>query len=316
MKSMIKDWEKSLNKLSNNFTTNEYMPNWIKGKLLKEDLSLVKEISFEKVSFPNLKGSATKIKGLNILSGLQSLHKKNCLTLFRAIRFPTIYRMHNSIYNFGFTILNYEQERILALYKNKDYISKRRNIQKDKNFWIQPQERVVKGLPVFYLINDALQIHRAFRNKLDRVLIIAIYIPFNLIKKGKIKIYANLDIELDYKNNKRDVEIKDFVNKNGYYFIDTSALNLKGINLYELYLKRLSFNMKKANGNGINRRAFLLDIYKINHTDARIKKLRGDLPILKKYHYFLNGFFGDYNLFGRRPFEYLPYACYEVKRKI
>ncbi len=313
MKSMIKYWEKSLNKLSGNFTTNEYMPKKIKNKLLKENTSLSKDLTFKKINFPKLKNSAGKIKGLNILSELQSINKKGCLTLFRAIRFPTIYRIHKSVYDLGFTISNYEQERILDLYRSKNYISKRKEIRNDENFWVQPQERVVKGLPFFYLVNDALQIHRAFRNKIDRVMIIVIHIPFNLIKKEKVRFYANLDIDENYKNN-QDVELKDFVKKKGCYFLDTPSLNLKGINVYEIYMKKLSFNMKRNNELGISQKFFLLDICKININEGKIKKLRNDLKTLEKYNSFLYGFFGDYNLFGRRPSEFLPYSCHEIKK--
>ncbi len=165
------------------------------------------------------------------------------------------------------------------------------------------------------MINDAIQIHRAFRSNSDRVLVAVIHIPFSLIKNDKIKIYANLDIDTDYSNNKEDFELKDFIKKNDHYFLDNSALNLKGINAYELYIKKIPFNIKDNHKKGISQRFFLLDLYKLKQDKKEIKELREDLKTLKKNNYFLQGFFGDYNVFGRRHTEFLPSICYEVKNK-
>lgn len=300
-----------MQKLSGNLMTNEYMPAELKNKLLKEDASCEKKISFEDVYFPNLKGFPGEIGGLNILSGLQKISKKDCLTVFRAIRFPTHKRIFEMLSKLGCTVPNYEQERILKLYKNKGYISERDKIQNNRNFQTQPQERVVRGLPVFSLINDALQIHRAWRDSKDRVAMVAIHIPYKLLRKGELKIYANTAIDLDHDNAQYDFEIKDFVRKNGVWDFDFKSLQTRGIDLHEMYLKNLPWTLGECGELGIKQEFFLLYIYEIRDRN-KIGKLFKNTKILKENRYFLHGFFGDQNVFGRRPSKFLPYKCRKV----
>jgi len=207
---MLKNWKKQLEKLSGNLTTNEYMPQHIAKLLLEEDNSLKSELIFKEIFFPKLQGILGEIEGLNILAGLQKFNNKDCLTLYRAVRFPTHKRIYEMLFEYGGAIPNFEQERILELYNDKKYQSKRNKIQKDKNFWVMPQERVVPGLPMFALVNDALQIHHAFRGKKDKVAMVVIHIPYKLFGK-KIKLIANPAIDLDYDNCERDCEITDFI---------------------------------------------------------------------------------------------------------
>ncbi len=184
-KKIRHSWKISLNKLSGNLTTNEYMPNEIKKKLIDEDLELINKLKFEEIKYPKLKDYKNNLVELNILSGLQNIKKKDCLTLFRAIRFPTIKRIFETIQTNGFATNNYEQERILKIYDNIKYIKKRNKINKDNLFQTIPQERVINGLPIFALVNDAIQIHKAYRATKDKILLVAIHIPFKLIKHKK-----------------------------------------------------------------------------------------------------------------------------------
>ncbi|MFX0138248.1 MAG: hypothetical protein ACFFDN_31695 [Candidatus Hodarchaeota archaeon] len=311
---MLNIWKKSLNKLSGTLTTNEYMPAKFKDLLLEEDSSLKNKLQLKELKFPSLNGILGDIKGLNILAGLQKLEKKDCLTVFRAVRFPTYKRMFQMVSSKGFAILNYEQERILDLYKNEKYAKKRNEIQQDKNFWVQPQERVVNGLPVFYLINDAIQIHYSFRNKIDKMVIVAIYIPQKLLKEEKIKLIANSAIDLNFGNNERDIEIKDFILSEGKTRINQKSLQARGVDLQEMYTKDLPWNIQDCEKIGIKQDFFLLDIYEIKEKE-KIKKLFQDTKTLVKNRYFLHGFFGDQNIFGRRPSRYLPSACYSIEKK-
>lgn len=312
---MLKIWNKTLDKLSGNLTTNEYMPKKLKNILLDEDLSLKNELFFEELKFKPLSGVLNEIKGLNILSSLQNLKQKNCLTIFRAIRFPTYKRIYQMIYEQGYAVANYEQERILELYKNKQYTEKRKKIQKDNNFWTQPQERVVYGLPVFSLVNDALQIHYAFRNKIDKLAIVAIYVPYGLLKNKKVKLIANSAIDLDFNNKERDIEIQDYICKNETVKIDHEPLRARGVDLQEMYAKNLPWNIKNCEKLGIKQDFFILDIYEITN-QSKIKKLFKDTDTLTKNKDFLHGFFGDQNIFGRRSSRYLPSRCFKVNKKI
>lgn len=126
---MLKIWDKTLDELSGNLTTNEHIPKKLKNILLEDDLSLKDQVIFKESKFKPLPGVLSQIKGLSILSSLQNLKKKNCLTVFRAIRFPTYKRIYQMVYEQGYAVQNYEQERILELYKSKKYTKKRRSIQ-------------------------------------------------------------------------------------------------------------------------------------------------------------------------------------------
>ncbi len=311
-KDLQENWKKQLRELSENLTTNGAMPQHLADKLLEEDLSLKDKLSFTEVDSPKLGGKLDEVEGLNVLAGLQSkTHKEGCLTLFRAVRFPTYKRMHGLVYGGGYVVSNYEQERILEFYQDENYIQKRDSIKADDRFWTQPQERVVNGLPLFSLVNDALQIHRAYRGEDDQMVIIALHIPQKLIESRKIKLIANTAIDLDYTNDDRDFEIKDFWKDNGTYEIDFEALRARGIDLHEMYTRDLPLDSKEAKALGITQDFFLLDIYRIKDQDP-INALFEDTKLLKENKYFLHGFFGDQNIFGRRKSCYLPYKCYKI----
>jgi len=142
-------------------------------------------------------------------------------------------------------------------------------------------------------------------------MIVAIHIPIGLIKTNKIKIFANTAIDLDYNNFERDFEIKDFVCEKGVYFVDYNSLRLRGIDLHESYAKGLPWNLKGCEKMGIKQDFFLLDICKISRAEE-INKLKENTKLLNKNKFFLHGFFGDQNIFGRRVSEYLPKVCYKV----
>lgn len=312
---MLKEWEKTTTDLSGNLTTNEYLPPEIREKLLKEDLSLINQLDLKEINFPYPCKELANIKGMNILSGLQKKNKNNCLTVYRTVRFPTTYRTWKTINEKGISMSNYEQERILSLYTNEKYNSAREKIRENKNFWFQPQERVVDGLPVFSLVNDALQIHYAYRNNMDKVLMIMGHIPYELIKNKKISLTANTAIDYDYDNNKRDYELKEFVKKDGHYQIDYKSLRAKGIDLHEMYIQNLPFTLKEHKELGIEQKFYLIDIYEINQKDKQIRELFDNSKKLIENEYFLHGFFGDHNIIGRRPSKWMPFTCHEVKLK-
>ncbi|MFA6099458.1 MAG: hypothetical protein WC750_01095 [Patescibacteria group bacterium] len=289
------------------------MPERIKNILLDEDLSLGNKYRLEKVKFPKSLGILGKIRGMDILAGLQKLHKPGHLTVFRAIRFPTNKRIFKAIFENGCALPNFEQERILELYHDPKYVQKRKGIQKDRNFWVQPQERVVNGLPVFHLVNDAIQIHHAFRHERDRVLVIALYLPYALLKNKNIHLISNSAIDLNYSDQSRDFEIQDFVFDGQRVQVALEPLMARGIDLHEMFIKNLPWDIKGCDRFGIKQDYYLLDIHRIKD-DKKIKKLRSDTKILLKNNNFLHGFFGDQNVFARRASKYLPFACFKIER--
>lgn len=311
---MINKWKEQLRKLSGNLTTNQVMPGYLIEKLLEEDLSLKDKLIFSKTDFPEISRECQAIGGLNIIAGLQNIQKDGHLTLFRSIRFPTYKRIFEVVYDKGYAVLNYEQERILELYENKDYIQKREEIKNNPLFSTQPQERVVAGLPLFCLANDALQIHHAFRGEEDSVVMVVIHIPHELLETRKIRLISNPAIDVDYDNGDRDFEIKDFMKKDIKNIIDFRALRARGIDLHEMYSSDLPWQINEAENLGIKQDFFLLDIYKLND-DVRIKELKENTQLLKENSYFLHGFFGDQNVFGRRASGYLPMRCQKISRK-
>lgn len=313
LEEMLGKWEESTKSRSGNLTSNENLPKDIRKKLLREDVSLINELTFEKVNFSYPCEELKNIEGMNIISGLQKINKKGCLTFFRAIRFPTVYRIWRTIHKMGLSTSNYEQERLLFLYGNDKYMTKRRQIQQDPIFWIQPQERVIHGVPIFGLVNDAIQIHRAYRNEIDKVLMDVIHLPLELIKSRKVKLTANTAIDVDYDNVERNYEITNFRKRKNGHYIDYRTLRAKGIDLNEMYITKIPFDLKGHREFGIEQKFFILDIYRINLHDIQFQKLFNNSKVLRDNEYFLHGFFGDHNIFGRRPSEYLPFECQEVK---
>lgn len=309
---LLKAWKRQLGESSGNLTTNAAMPVSIANKLLEDNPQLKEEVALEEIFFPKFReNKLDALEGLHILAGLQSKNKKDCLTLFRAVRFPTYKRMH-ALLTYGFTISNYEQERILELYKNADYTKKRTANQADERFWVQPQERVVDGVPVFALANDAIQIHRAFRGKEDKLALVVLHVPREHLEAGKIRLIANTAIDFDYKNADRDIPIRDFMEKDGFFQIDYAALRARGVDLHEMYSQDLPLTKVDAEALGIEQEFFLIDLYEVEGMEA-MNVLEADTQILKENKWFLHGLFGDQNIFGRRKTKHLPYRCYSLK---
>lgn len=309
---IIDQWRKSLEGMSGSLTTNGAMPAEIIEELLKEDFSLKEKLFFEEVSIPKFNGILSSVPGLDILAYLQKKTQKDCLTLFRAVRFPTYRRIYEMVSHSGYAVSNHEQERILKFYQHEDYSLKRKEIAKDFRFWTQPQERVVHGLPLFALVNDALQIHYSFRGDKDMVAIAITHIPYKLLAGKEIKLISNAALDLNYANEDRDYQINDFIKKEDRYELDYAALRLRGIDLHELYSKDLPFTIQEAEKIGIGQEFFLLDTYKIADEKA-MEALMRDTKILKENEYFLHGFFGDQNIFARRKAKYLPLRCKSVR---
>lgn len=308
---MVKNWKKQLLIPSGSLTTNASMPSFLIEKLLRSDKKIHSNFALEETQFPALKKPLSDIRGFSILAGLQKLSKLNHLTVFRAVRFPTKKRIHELVMHKGCAISNYEQSRILCIYNDPEYNRQRSCLKSNSLFWTQPQERVVSGLPVFALVNDAVQIHNAFRGSTDQVIIVVIHIPTSLIASRKVKFIANSAIDLDHSNSDRDFEIQSYIAENGIYKFDFNCALSWGVDLYEMYSRDLPWNLHASQKMRILQEFYLLDIYKIKDYSYMLKAL-SDRQILQDNQFFLHGFWGDQNIFGRRRSEYLPYRCRRI----
>jgi hypothetical protein len=311
---MLEQWRKQLQERSGSLTTNEVMPQRLAEKLLEEDEALKEQLVFEELHCAPLSNGLDAIPGLNILAGLQRSNKPDHFTVFRSLRFPTYKRMYDMVYSLGYAFSNYEQERILDLYLSNDYVQQREKIRSDYRFRGQLQERVVHGLPVFCLANDALQIHRSFRGDRDQVGLVALHIPKQLILSKKVTFIANTDIDTEYYDDTRDYFIEDYVEKENTFRVDYSALRARGIDLHEMYSKNLPLTLESAKALGIQQDFYLLEMSKI--IDA--EPLRGiwqDAQLLKDNQDFMHGFFGDHCAAGicRDPTQYVPVKCFKLK---
>lgn len=290
------------------------MPDNIIDELLEEDESLRDSLVFSDVQFPRLDGKLDAMDGLHIVAGLQDTTKQDCMTLFRAVRFPTIKRLHTMVREEGYSISNYEQERLGTLYEiDKKYWEERysRAMFGHPALGTQPQERIVHGLPLFALANDALQIHRGFRGEQDMVAMCAIHIPQKLIKSEKVSFIANTAIDVHYAKAERDHLIRDFRKRDGKLEFNFHALRARGIDLHEMYTKDLPMTLADGEAMGIDQQFFLLNIARITD-ETRMNELFADTKLLLDNEHFLHGFFGDQNIFARRRSAYLPMACQEV----
>lgn len=118
---------------------------------------------------------------------------------------------------------------------------------------------------------------------------------------------------MDYDNCERDFRINDFQKKDNSYAPDYKALRVRGIDLHEMYFKNLPFDLEGHKLLGIEQRFFLVDIYRIDLHNSRIRNL--SIEVLKEHEYFLHGIFGDQNIFGRGVTRHLPFQCHEVRTK-
>jgi len=194
---------------------------------------------------------------------------------------------------------------------------KRASLLNDPLFSFLPQERIVPGLPVFFNVNDAIHIHRAYRNDNDLIGIIVAFIPINLIKSDQIEFFSNYALVQNYSDSHGDKKITYFkqLKHNGQFIPYYSALNWEGNLVYEAYSKGIPLNIEESTKLGIEQKFFLLDIYKpdINTNEKKINDIDLTNELQESSLYFLYGFWGDDNIFMRRPSEYLPKTCYEVK---
>ncbi len=120
---------------------------------------------------------------------------------------------------------------------------------------------------------------------------------------------------MDYNNEERDFEINAYIYDNNQVKINLEPLFIRGIDLHEMYIKNLPWSIQGCKKYGIKQDYFLLDIYEIKK-DNEIKKQHQNTKTLLKYNYFLHGFFGDQNIFGRRASKYLPFKCRKIEKKV
>ncbi|WP_075343144.1 hypothetical protein [Tenacibaculum agarivorans] len=315
------NWDLMTSQPSGNYVSNLPLDEDLKELLLNNSINKVdfdKQVRLNEVKFDRLSKKIDTVTGLNILSGLQKLHKPDHLTVYRAIRFPTKTRIISMIKDRGISTLNYEHNRLMRIYENDEYMMKREQLMKDPRFSFQPQERVVPGLPVFFNINDAVHIHRAYRGEDDIIGIVTAFIPYNLIKQDTVEIYSNDAIVENYSDDSGDRKI-NYYNKNreGRVCPSYKALSVEGSQIYETYCKGIPEDLESCENLGIEFKYFLLKLYK-PQIDIKSKRINGvDISSeLAQYKLpFLYGFWGDDNIFMRRVSQFLPNSCYEITKK-
>lgn len=310
VKNMFIDWQLQLEDKAKSYTSSASMPADLIQKLVSDDPALEEKLSFKpfaKIPVEDFAKELDVFAGLSIVSYLQNINLPGFLTLYRAIRIPTFKRMFAAVSTEGFSVSNYEQERLLSIYENSEYKSERNELKKDSLFKTQVQERIVEGLPVFHYVNDAIQIHNSFRDMgFDSLLLSAIHIPFHLFEENKISLYANRAIDFDYMSKDGDVNINNFVMQDDFKncSIDVDRMRMSGLNLYESYIDGLPFGLEKNSKLGVKQSFYFLDLYSISG-------FKPHADLISKFD-FLPGFLGDFELFGRRKSEFVPLCAYEV----
>lgn len=321
-KKYISSWYKTSETPSGNYASNLPLDSDLLEKLLDGNISeeqLYDTVNLKQQKFPNLNNNLGKINGLDILSGLQDLGKSNCITIFRAVRFPTPKRIVEMVLEKGLSLLNYEHQRLVRIYEAEDYKLKRQELMRDPKFSFIPQERIVPGLPIFFNVNDSIHIHRAYRNENDLIGLIAAYIPIDIIKTDKIEIFTNYALVQNYSDNEGDKKINHFIklSGNGKYIPFYKALNLEGTLVYESYCNGIPESISSAEKLGIKQDFFLLETYmpEINIRKKSVNGIDISKSLINENPYFLYGFWGDDNIFMRRPSAYLPKRCYKIEKR-
>ena len=319
-KKYIDIWQKVATQPSGNYASNLPLDVDLLEKLMENHISdeyFNEQISLTLTKFPKHDNTLSQVDGLDILAGIQGFYKKDCVTVYRAIRFPTPRRILKMAKERGISMLNFEHERLLRIYEDPTYIKKREEIKMDPKFSFLPQERIVPGLPIFFSVNDAIHIHRAYRSENDIIGLSVAFIPYDLIKKDKIEIFSNYALVQDCYDSDGDKKLHYFkqLGSTKQFIPFYKALNMEGNMVYETYCKGVPEQLNDCSNLGIEQKHYLLEIYKPK-IDIKQKKINNiDLSgnIFEQNPYFLYGFWGDDNIFMRRPSEYLPKTCYEVK---
>lgn len=317
----IEKWSKSAAEPSGNYTSNLPLDQELLNVLMENHIPMEhfnNTLNINDIRFPNIDKNAKLVQGLNILAGLQNLSKPDCISVYRAIRFPTPKRLIKIATSTGISTLNYEHQRLLKIYEDPDYKAKRENLRKDPRFCFQPQERIVPGLPVFFNVNDAIHIHRAYRNENDLIVIAVAYIPNKLISNDKIEIFSNFALVQNYSDSDGDRKIKYFKSlPNGRIIPFFKALNIEGNLVYETYCKGIPQTLEDSLEQGIEQQFYLLELYKpkIDAHDKSINGINLSKELASNNSYFLYGFWGDDNIFMRRTSEFLPKKCFEITLK-
>lgn len=314
-----KVWETQFQFKSGNSFSNALFPKKYINKIFRKNQKTYhisqKLISIQPFDCAIIENSLKAINGINILNALQNLYLANHLSLYRVIRYPTVDRIYDTIKKNGLSTLNYEQDRLLTFYNDSSYIKSREDITKDSRFWVIPQERIVNGLPVFFYANDAINIHRCFRRKRDLILVVAAFIPKELLFNKTLKIYSNRPFTKNYFDATADRLIEDYCHNNDERILhDQELLHIKGIDPYETYIKGLPHTISKCNSIGIKQRYFLIEIKKVTVDNKKyfINGIKISSEIMKKYPNVFSSIWGDDDLFSRRKTDYLPINCFEL----
>jgi hypothetical protein len=314
----IQNWINGASKPSGNHTSNLPLDNDLLNLLMENHVSIDSfnnSLFFKEIKFPKLDLNTNHVKGLNVLSGLQNINKPDCVSVYRAIRYPTPKRILQIVLDSGVSTINYEHQRLLKIYEDEEYRRKREQLKKDPRFSFQPQERIVPGLPIFFSVNDAIHIHRAYRSENDLIVVAVAFIPHAQLKNDSVEIFSNYALVQNYSDSDGDKKITHYRKLNtGRVVPFYKALNLEGNLVYETYCTGIPQSVSDSKTKGIEQRFFLIELYK-PQIDSQIKTINGVFlsnDLMANDSYYLYGFWGDDNIFMRKPSEYLPNTIYEI----
>lgn len=287
----------------------------------------------ERVTIDRTLATIPGMKELAFLQRMEFPFKGHYVVLYRSTRFPTPERI-KSLAERG-VIGNFGQSRLKTLYENAQYREERQRVISSSHLAaaIMPQERIVKGLPVFFSVLDAIGVHGEFRdNDLDQVIITAFAIPLDVLK-GEVKLIYNPPVVIDHDDVSHDREITKF--RQHWLGMDKNSLSYRtypdsnyyrqvyGLQLYEAYLQGLPRERIPLQDLGIQMRHLLVDLYGIetkvdSHRDVveiNGQEIRGN--VVFNHRDFLFGFTGGMDALGleRNPSQHLPFRLQELKLK-
>jgi hypothetical protein len=302
-------WIEATKQPSGNLASNAPLPRSIRDQLFSADsldMSQLDTIEFFPREWPDAPHVSQEFPGLHQIIGLQRLSKPEHLTLYRSIRFPTPKRVVDALRHDGVCLDNFEQERLRLLYTDDHYLRQREQILSKREFQFLPQERIVSALPVFLYANDALQVHSAFRQSRQEIVLLAVcYIPKSLLINGSLTLSGNPPFALSFDDSSFDFQIEAFVEEDGRYVPNLAQFRSVGIELYETYLRGFPREFGQLANLGITTSFFVVMLQKI---DKPIAEQLGNLHCIPESLRTseLYGVFGNWSSFFRRPTRYLP----------
>ncbi len=282
------------------------------------------EVDYSGIDLPE---ALEQIPGMRELAYLQRLSfpMTEYFTAYRVVNFPTPRKIADVMYHDRRG--NGEQARLMGLYGLPTYQEARGAALANPALGIGmiPQERIVKGLPVFNSVTDAIGIHGNFRDPdLDAVILMVLGIPLDKFRDNKLELWSNPAVVPDYFDSSRDFRIPpEYFKRNkkieGRFHPSRQMLGRRGIHLFEMYLKGLPIESDKWGALGVEVKYFLTELRGIvpNYGRVEIEGHHIDDSVLSENHDILYGMWGGSDGMGaeRNPVAHLPFRVWEIVKE-